>query len=108
MICYQNSYIVEISKKYKYICVILQSNWRLKHACDDLCARAREAYFALMRKLPIDSLLSSADLWLKPYNPIIVPILTYFSEIWISDFKTNPSRFDKTPTEKIQNFILKT
>ena len=62
MVCYQNSSIVEISKKFKYICVILQSNWSLKQACDDLCAGAREAYFALMRKLPFDSMPSSADL----------------------------------------------
>ena len=27
--------------------------------------------------------------------------------MWISDFKTNPNNFDKTPFEKNQNFILR-
>ena len=73
---------------------------------ENLAAKARKAYFALKRKLPFDSNLSP-NLWLKLYNSIIVPILTYSSEIWISDFKTNHNNFDKTPFEKNQNFILR-
>ena len=81
--------IVEITDRYKYLGVILQSNGSLKHACDDLDARARKAYFALKRKLPFDCNLSP-NLLLKLFNSIIVTILTYSSEIWISDFKNKP------------------
>ena len=89
---YYNNSIVEITNRYKYLCIILQSNGSLKHPCDDLAARPRKAYFALKRKLPFDS-NRSPNLWLKLYNSIIVPILTYSSEMWISDFKTNPNNF---------------
>ena len=73
--CYYNNSIVERTDRYKYLGVNLQSNGSLKHACDDLAARARKAYFALKRKLPFDSYLSS-NLWLKLYNFIIVLILS--------------------------------
>ena len=62
--------------------------------------------FALKSKLPFGSELSP-KLWLKLYESIIVPIITYSSEIWIADFNTNLNNLDKTPFEKIQNFIFK-
>ena len=52
---YYNNSIVEITDRYKYLGIILQSNSSLKHAGEDLAARARKAYFALKRKLPFDS-----------------------------------------------------
>jgi hypothetical protein len=44
---------------------------------------------------------------LKLYESMIVPILTYSSEIWISDFNMCFKSADKCPFKKIQNFILK-
>ena len=98
--------ILDIVDKYKYLGTILQSNGSLKSACDDLATRARKAYFALKSKLPFGSELTP-KLWLKLYESIIVPIITYSSEIWIADFNTNLNNLDKTPFEKIQNFIFK-
>ena len=43
----------------------------------------------------------------KLYESTIIPIITYASEIWISDFNFNLKSIDKTPFEKIQNFICK-
>ena len=93
-ICYwfdYNNSIVKKIDRYKNLGVIVQSNCSFKHPCDDLAVRAREAYIALRRKLPFDS-NPSPNVYLKLYNSIIVPILTYLhiSEIWISDSKTNP------------------
>jgi hypothetical protein len=38
---------------------------------------------------------------------MIVPIITYGSEVWISDFKSNFDTLDKIQFEKRQNMILK-
>ena len=37
---------------------------------------------------------------------MIIPIMTYGSEIWISDFKLKFETLDKSPFEKTQNMIL--
>jgi hypothetical protein len=44
----------------------------------------------------------SAKSWLKLYNSMIAPILTYGSEVWITDFKPNFEVLEKT-----QNMIIK-
>ena len=90
--------IVEITDRYKYLGVIL--NGSLKHACDDLVTRARKAFFALKRKLCLTRML------LKHYNSIIVQILSYFSEIWISDFKANPNNFVKNPEFYLEKHLM--
>jgi hypothetical protein len=38
---------------------------------------------------------------------MIVHIITYGSEVWISDFKSNFDTLDKIQFEKTQNMILK-
>jgi hypothetical protein len=38
---------------------------------------------------------------------MVVPILTYGSEVWITEFKPNFEALDKTQFEKTQNMILK-
>jgi len=71
-----------------------------------LADKARNAYFALKSKLFYSENLSVKS-WLKLYNSIVVPIMTYGSEIWISEFKPNFETLDKTAFEKTQNMILK-
>ena len=44
---------------------------------------------------------------MKVYVSLISPILTYGSEVWISDFKLNFDSIDKLPFEKVQNMIIK-
>jgi hypothetical protein len=38
---------------------------------------------------------------------MVVPILTYGSEVWITEFKPNFEALDKIQFEKTQNMILK-
>jgi hypothetical protein len=47
----------------------------------------------------------SATSWLKLYNSMVVPILTYGSEVWITEFKPNFEALDKTQFEKTKNMI---
>jgi hypothetical protein len=41
------------------------------------------------------------------YNSVILPIITYGSEIWLTDFNLNLDTLDKLPFEKVQNMIFK-
>ena len=41
------------------------------------------------------------------YQAYILPIITYSSEIWITDFTMDIGSQSKLPFEKIQNCILK-
>jgi hypothetical protein len=72
----------------------------------NLADKARKTYFALKSKIPYSDNLSIKS-WLKPYNSMIVPIIIYGSEVWISDFKSNFDTLDKIQFEKTQNMILK-
>ena len=97
---------IEIVESYKYLGVIFSWNGKFKESVSNLSDKARKAYFALKSKLPYNNNLSVKS-WLKLYNSMIVPIITYGSEIWISDFKPNFDSLDKTKLEKTQNMILK-
>ena len=97
---------IEFVDEYKYLGVVLKNNGKLKFACENLAVRARKAYFSIKSKLPNNANLSG-KVQFKIYELCIIPILTYASEIWISDYKQMTKGFDKTPFEKIQNFILK-
>ena len=71
-----------------------------------LLDKAKTAYFALKSKLPYSENLS-VKTWLQLFNSMITPILTYGSEVWISEFKPNFEALDKSKLEKTQNSIFK-
>ena len=66
----------------------------------------RKAYFVLKSKLPYSNFIS-VEKWMKLYDSLSSPILTYGTEVWISDFKLNFDSIDKLPFEKVQNMIIK-
>ena len=78
-----NDQKIEVVEKHKYLGVILTYNGNLKHAADQLCNKALKATFSLKSKI-LDFDFSSMKL--KLFNTLIKPIVTYASEIWISDF----------------------
>ena len=43
----------------------------------------------------------------KIFDSLIIPIMRYGSEIWISEFKINFNVIDKLLLEKIKNMIFK-
>ena len=44
---------------------------------------------------------------MKLFDALIKPIITYGSDVWISDYKINLSDIDQLPTEKLQHKMLK-
>ena len=73
-------------------------NGNLKHAADDLYNKALKAFF---------SVKSKKKTCLKLFDSLLKPILTYGSEIWLSDYNINLNNFDNLPIEKLQHKMLK-
>ena len=82
---------VEIVDSYKYLGIIFHFSGKFKASVSNLADKV----FALKAKLPCNNNLSATS-WLKLYNSMVVPILTYGSEVWITEFKPNFEALDKT------------
>ena len=98
---------IDIVEKYKYLRIIFYFNGNLKHVADDLYNKGLKAFFSLRTKfsnfsdLPFSISMKLFDTLTKPI------IITYGSEVWISDYKINLSNIDQSPTEKLQHKMLK-
>jgi hypothetical protein len=73
---------IEIVETYKYLGILFHYSGKFSQAMSNLADKARKAYFALKSKIPYSDNLSVKS-WLKLYNSMIVPIITYGSEVWI-------------------------
>ena len=73
---------------------------------ENLSDKARKAFFGLKSKIPNSENLSVKN-WIKLYDAVISPIMTYGSEIWITDFTIKLENVDKLSFEKKQNMIMK-
>ena len=106
MFTYQDIQI-DIVEKYKYLGIIFHSNGNLKHAADDLYNKGLRAFFSLRKNFSNFNELPFS-ISMKLFDTLIKPIITYGSEIWISDYKINLSSVDNLPIEKLQhNFLSK-
>ena len=84
---------IEIVEKYKYLGVVLFDNGNLKYAANHLHQKSLKAIFSLKSKvLDLDALSNS--LQLKLFDILIRLILTYDSEIWISDLTIKDKTLD--------------
>ena len=79
----------------------------LKYASENLADKARKVFYSLKSKIS-QSDKFSVKTWIKLYNSVILPtgIITYGSEIWLTDFNLNLDTLDKLPFEKVQNMIF--
>jgi hypothetical protein len=80
-----NNSLLEKVNEYKYLGLIFNSNGKLNNASQNLAQKGRKAYFGFRSKIQFGNNLSVKN-WLNLYDSIISPIMTYGSEIWISDF----------------------
>ncbi|CAG2192185.1 unnamed protein product [Mytilus edulis] len=97
---------LESATEYKYLGIVFNNRGKLNIAAENLADKARKAYFALKSKLPYSNCIA-VEKWVRLFNSLISPIMTYGSEIWISDFNINLDTADKLPFEKVQNMIMK-
>ena len=97
---------IDIVEKYKYLGIIFYFNGNLKHAADDLYNKGLKAFFSLRKKFSNFSELPF-NISMKLFDTLIKPIITYGSEVWISDYKINLTSIDQLPIEKLQHKMLK-
>ena len=95
---YKNSSIEQVFN-YQYLGVNISYTGNLKQASLDLSAKATKALFSMNSKIKEYSTMNIETL-LKLFDSIIQPILTYASEIWISDYKIDLMN-DKYPFELV-------
>ena len=75
------------------------------YAADDLYNKGLKAFFSLRKTFSnLNELPFSISM--KIFDTLIKPIITYGSEIWISDYKINLSSVDNLPIEKLQRKML--
>lgn len=101
-----NNQTLEVVEKYKYLGVILNFNGNLKHAADHMFNKGLKAVFSLKSRI-LDFDLAKVKLKLKLFDTLIKPIITYGSEIWISDFTEKELKSDNLPFEKTHNRFCK-
>ena len=90
---------IEQVYSYQYLGVNISYTGKLKQASIDLSGKATKALFGLNARVKEYSTLN-VDTLLKLFDTLIQPILTYASEIWISDFKLDFLN-DKYPFELV-------
>jgi hypothetical protein len=99
--------LLEKVNEYKYLSLIFNSNGKLNNASQNLVKKGRKAYFGFRSKIQFGNNLSVKN-WLNLYDSIISPIVTYGSEIWISDFDIKLlNNIHVLPFEKAQNMMMK-
>lgn len=82
MILSKYSHTLESVQTYKYLGITFDNRGKTKIAAEELAIKARKAYFALKSKIPHSNFIS-VEKWIKLYNTLILPIMSYGSEIWI-------------------------
>ena len=101
----QNSEL-EIVEKYKYLGIVFHFNGNLKHAAEDLYNKSLKAFFSLKSKFSnFDEV--PIHISFKLFDSLIKPILTYGSEVWLTDYNINFVNADILPMEKLHHKMIK-
>ena len=72
--------MIEPTKHYKYLGILLESNGKFKSAMDDLAKKGMRAYHSIYK-------LSSISHKTLTFNSLIKPIVLFSSEIWGYEIK---------------------
>ena len=97
---------VHVVGKYKYLGVSVSYNGNLKFTAEQLCNKSLKAVFSLKSKIFYFD-FSDMKLKLKLRDSLIRPIISYASEIWISDITQKELKSENLPFEKIHNRFCK-
>ena len=84
---YYKGVVIEPTKHYKYLGILLDSNGKFKSAMDDLAKKGMRASHSRY-KLSICNFISHETL-IETFNSLIKPIVLFSSEIWGYEIKPN-------------------
>ena len=77
----------------------------MKHAAEHMNQKNLKGSFSLRLKILHVNVMNN-PLNLKLFDTLIQPILTYGSEIWVTNFKIKENTLDKCPFEKTTKQIM--
>jgi hypothetical protein len=67
---------LESCTEYKYLGVIFNNKGKLNNSAENLSEKACKAYFSLKSKIPYSNFISVVK-WIKLFDSLITPIMTY-------------------------------
>ena len=102
---------LENSTEFKYLGILFSYTGNIKYAANELYKKALKAYFKMFEILKYNGEFS-IKLYLKLFDMLIRPILTYNAEIWIWDWLKNKKNkniwnFDLFPCDKLNHKMCK-
>ena len=102
---------IECVKKYKYLRIIISSSGSFVDGVGDLINKAQKAWYSLRSTINID-LINNPCIYLKLFDSMIRPIITYGCEIWQQQFNNslctqNINNCDLIPFGKLHNKVCK-
>ena len=78
-------YELEVVRSYQYLGVTISWNGSFISGICELAQKGREAWFAMRSNIQID-MVNNPKIYLKLFDSMIKPILTYGSEVWSQQF----------------------
>lgn len=103
--------LLEVVQAYKYLGITITSNGGFKQGIQELAKKGRKAWYSLRRNLEISE-LNNPKIYLRLFDAMIAPILTYGSEVWSQQYskafkKRDFTQFDIFEFEKVYNQACK-
>ena len=101
-----NGHPIESTQEYTYLGVKLSPTGNFTITHEQLRDKAMHSFFGISKYTDISTL--PPQLASKIFDSMIVPILTYHSEVWGAYTKTDFNRWDTCPIEKVHLRFCKT
>ena len=89
---------IEHTNNYRYLGLIINSNGKFNLAVNDLREKARRAFYAIKRQIPVEIPIR---IWLKLFESVIEPIALYGSEVWGPLTNQEFNKWEKHPIETL-------
>lgn len=100
-----NNRPIENTIKYKYLGITIHKNGSFNPTRDDLANRGTRAIFALNKELNLKFIPIRTALMI--FKALVIPILTYGSEIWSPFLNQDNDKWEQNPIEKVHSQYLK-
>ena len=89
---------IEHTNNYRYLGLKINSNGKFNLAVNDLREKARRAFYAIKRQIPVEIPIR---IWLKLFESVIEPIALYGSEVWGPLTNQEFNKWEKHPIETL-------
>ena len=103
--------IIEVVTSYKYLGVTISSSGSFQNGIEELSLKGQKAWYMLRSSVSVDT-LNNPRLYMKLFDTLITPIITYGAEVWSQQYctlieKSNVHSYDRICYEKLHNKVCK-